>query len=391
MEAYYLEWFDLLVTVTLDPQTVNLNGLPQKQLDRITYAIREQKCQVKTMLKRAVYKQHSRKSITLLVRRFYADLILLYDQARENDHPSPVSAPGSVQEEITACLEELLCFVERQYSDFMGLDERVPMNHLVNTRQDLALKLDWLKEGLFQRISDKRLTGLVFTTLYDFVSTDTRPVTFREMIYKKELVRSLEEISTETEESRLYEALVELLVYRNFNKKGFVNYLTEKTALRVNVFSSVAEKLDAALLAYKEFNQMHRKPGVRLNPHYPDIHKVIGNWFAQEISYLEKKHQFEVFPLQPQELRGAGELPKAQLIMNADQIAVLIRALADTGKVASASVNHFFKAVVPWVSSRRQTDLSWQSMRKRSYAPEDKDKQAVMRLLKEMEQIVEGY
>ncbi|GAA4436410.1 hypothetical protein GCM10023091_14270 [Ravibacter arvi] len=136
---------------------------------------------------------------------------------------------------------------------------------------------------------------------------------------------------------------------------------------------------------------MHRKPGVSLNQHYPDIYKVIGNWFAQEITYLKKKHQFEVFPLQTQYSKEVDSLKKTHLIMNADQIAVLIRALADTGKVASSSVNQFFKAVVPWVSSLKQPNLSRQSMRKRSYAPEDKGKQAVMRLLKEMENIVNQY
>jgi hypothetical protein len=43
------------------------------------------------------------------------------------------------------------------------------------------------------------------------------------------------------------------------------------------------------------------------------------------------------------------------------------------------------------VSSSRQPNLSWQSMRKRAYAPEDKDKQAVMRLLREMEEIIDAY
>ncbi|WP_345027617.1 hypothetical protein [Ravibacter arvi] len=250
MDTYYLEWFDLLVTVTVDPKKAELYGMEKKHLDRITHAISEQKCLVKTALKRAVYKQKNIKSTTLLVRRFYTDLIILYDQAYENYQLSAGLAIKPIHDEITGCLEDLLYFVERQYSDFLGLDERVPINYLANTRQDLTVRLNDLKKTLFQRISDKRLTGLVLTVLYDFVSTGSRPITFREMIYQKELVRSLEEISGQKEEAQLYKLLIELLVYRNFNNKAFLNYLTEKTALRVKIFDSVTEKLDAILLAY---------------------------------------------------------------------------------------------------------------------------------------------
>lgn len=76
-------------------------------------------------------------------------------------------------------------------------------------------------------------------------------------------------------------------------------------AEEINTHESPVERMDKLLYYYKAFNQLHRKPDVKLNPKYHDLDIVIGNWFVQEILYLEKKLRLFVIPLQ-------GSLPVSE-------------------------------------------------------------------------------
>jgi hypothetical protein len=365
---YSLEWYDLLVCITLNPAKTDVTAITGAQAESILKRADEEKEKIKVQLKREVYALRNHTQIKLLVRRYHSDLIILLDQACENNNQIPAGAQelkvlsGVILEQ----LDELLSFIEGRYLKFLGLDEWIPTTYLHMTRDELKVKLDQLKAKIGRKISDKKLIDIVFDTLYKFTSEEKgRRVTFREVVYKKELVRGLEEIASYKGEKALYNAITELLIYRNFNKKAFV---------------SVTDKLDQLLLAYKEFNQMHLKPGVRLNPNYKGVKNVVGNWFAQEINYLEKKFQWDVSPLEVKKLpeRTKPSDLKIRLSLNSDQIAILLRAFVYTGILERGSVHAVFKALIPLLSSTERDDLSWDSVRKRSYATEDKDKKAVI-------------
>ncbi|TDE13208.1 MULTISPECIES: hypothetical protein [Dyadobacter] len=380
---YSLEWYDLLVCITLNPAKTDVTAITEAQADSILKRADEEKEKIKVQLKREVYALRNHTQIKLLVRRYHSDLIILLDQACENNNQIPAGAQelkvlsGVIQEQ----LDELLSFIEGRYLKFLGLDEWIPTTYLHMTREELKIRVDQLKAKIGRKISDKKLIDIVFDTLYKFTSEEKgRRVTFREVVYKKELVRGLEEIASYKGEKALYNAIIELLIYRNFNKKAYLNYYTEKIAGRINSFVSVTDKLDQLLLAYKEFNQMHLKPGVRLNPNYKGVKNVVGNWFAQEINYLEKKFQWDVSPLEVKKLpeRTKPADLKIRLSLNSDQIAILLRAFVYTGILERGSVHAVFKALIPLLSSTERDDLSWDSVRKRSYATEDKDKKAVI-------------
>jgi hypothetical protein len=47
--------------------------------------------------------------------------------------------------------------------------------------------------------------------------------------------------------------------------------------------------LEALLLLIKDFNQINSKSGVALNNKEKHIKRILGNWFSQEVQYLERK------------------------------------------------------------------------------------------------------
>jgi hypothetical protein len=382
-QQYSLEWYDLLVFITLNPAKTDVTSITKTQTESILKRADEEKEKIQVQIKREVYALKNHTEIELVVKRYHSDLIIMLDQTSENNNRIPAHAEELkvLLRVITGYLDELITFIEGRYLKFLGLDEWIPNTYLQMTREELKSRLDYLKARIGRKVSDKKLIDIVFGTLYKFtVEGPGRRVTVREVVYKKELVKGLEEIASLKSEKELYNAIIELLIYRNFNKKAYLNYYTEKIAGRINSYVSVTDKLDQLLLAYKEFNQMHLKPGVRLNPNYKGIKSVVGNWFAQEINYLEKKFQWDVSPLEtrklPERIKQADL--KIRLSLNSDQIGVLLRAFIYVGLLEKGSVQAVFKALIPLLSSNERDDLSWDSVRKRSYAAEDKDKKAVI-------------
>jgi len=385
-QQYSLEWYDLLVFITLNPAKTDVTAITKTQTESILKRADEEKEKIQVQLKREVYALKNHIEIELVVKRYHSELIIMLDQASENSNEIPAHAEDIkvLSRVITGHLDELISFIEGRYLSFLGLDEWIPKTYLDMTREELKVRLDNLKTKIGRKVTDKKLIDIVFGTLYKFTAKEPgRRVTVREVVYKKELVKGLEEIASLKSENELYSAINELLIYRNFNKKTYLNYYTGRIAGRINSYVSVTDKLDQLLLAYKEFNQMHLKPGVRLNPNYKGIKSVVGNWFAQEINYLEKKFQWDVSPLESRKLpeRSKQTDLKIRLSLNSDQIGILLRAFVNSGILEQGSVQAVFKALIPLLSSSERDNLSWDSVRKRSYAPEDKDKRAVIAMM----------
>ncbi len=107
-------------------------------------------------------------------------------------------------------------------------------------------------------------------------------------MYIKELLKELEALKNKGRENEIFTTLDKLLIYLNFNSEAYINYITQKIANKINDIESIHEKIDYLQFQFKEFNQLHRKAGIALCPQQTDLKDALGNWFTQEIFYLEK-------------------------------------------------------------------------------------------------------
>jgi len=160
-----------------------------------------------------------------------------------------------------------------------------------------------------------------------------------------------------------------------------MNYYTVKIAEEINAVPSPGDKIDRLLFHHKNFNQMHRKPGAKLNPFYGDVKEIVGNWFAQEISYQEKKYQWDVSPLASPVTtlkENKTEPFKILCFLSVDQIAIILRALDSLRIIQARSMNQVFESIVPYLSTTRKQQISWESMRSKAYNFEENDKKVVI-------------
>lgn len=256
-----------------------------------------------------------------------------------------------------------------------------------------------LRLKLYKLILDRQLVDIVLNVLYAFTNDPKMDytVTFRQMLYMKELIKELEVLEDPEKETCIYTALNELLIYLNFNSKAFMNHFTQRLAGKINEFENIGDKLDKLLMCFKEFNQMHRKPGVILNPQFRDLKSVLSNWFVQEIFYLEKKMHLSVTPLQGKAENSKNnplaskERLKVLCILSSDQTGLILRAADELRILIAKSMNEVFKTIVPHLSTPYKEDLSYDGMRSKSYVAEERDKKIAIETLERIVKKIRDY
>jgi len=398
---YPLEWIDLMITVTLNPARTNLEAITNEQVACISARLGNEITQLKSSLKNQAFILTKESQIELLIKKYHSTLIILLDEAFENKNKVIEKSDllRTAYNEIIICLDELLTFIEVRFSSYLSLDERVPATYLLVSKNELSQRLRKLETRLYKLFTDHRIVDIVLNTLYSFTNRpkEDYPVTFRELLYKKALIKELEILEDLEKKTCIYTALNERLIYLNFNSKAFANHFTERLAKKINEFENISDKLDQLLMYFKEFNQMHRKPGVIFNPQYRDIKTVLTNWFVQEIFYLEKKMHLSVSPLQgntelPKQ-KDSGEKQKQKVLctLSTDQTGLILRASDELRILVAKSMSEVFKTIVPHLSTPYKEELSYDGMRSKSYVAEERDKHIAIETLERIIRKIKEY
>jgi len=393
---YPLEWLDLLITVTLNPSNTDVSVITQEQAEHIETRLREETLRLQSlMMKSQVFSINKENEIDLLIKQYHDSLIALLDQTIKNQQ---LTAPKektiqNLNEAILTNIDKLFSFLETRFSKYISLDERVPATYFDVAKRELKVKVD----KFWKFASDNPVAKLLLNRLTHFVTASAHPyeLTFRVVLYLRELIDGLEEIDWMRSDREDFSQLEQLLIYMNFNSKKFMNILTGRLANEVNHYEQSVERMDKLLYFYKAYNQLHRKPNTKLNPKYRDLDTVINNWFSQEIVYLEKKLRLTVIPLQGNiettSRNGKTLIQKVLCVLSTDQMALILRATDDLRIIHDKSLTEVFRTIAPHLSTLYKEDISHEAMRSKSYNPEERDRQIAIETLERIIQRIREY
>ena len=334
-QTYLLEWLDLLVTFTLNPSKTDVSEITTVQSKAIIEKTIEQTAFIQSQFKIKVFSLNKEKQIKIIVGNYHSSLIIFLDNVIERNHNVAFERFDlkQVMKALILCFDELLSFIETRFSDYLSLDMRVPATYLVVSKKKLKKKIDKLKNNSTSTINDEKVTVILFDSLYSFVNCKANEkVTFRQVLYRKQLVKELELLRVPEREDIVGSTLIEVLIYMNFNSRTFINYFTKSVADQINCCENAAGKMEKLLFYFKEFNQIHIKDGVILNPHHQDLKTVLSDWFKHEMMYLEKRLHFSVIPLLDVDKKRnettiiANANDKVLCKLSTDQTALLLRA-----------------------------------------------------------------
>lgn len=399
-QTYLLEWLDLLVTFTLNPSKTDVNAITTVQSKAIVEKTIEQTLFIQSQFKIKVFSLNKEKQIKIIVGNYHSSLIIFLDNVIERSHNVAFERFDLKQviNALISCFDELLSFIETRFSYYLSLDMRVPATYLIVSKQKLKQKIDKLKNSSTSTINNQKVTTILFDSLYSFVNSKrNEKVTFRQVLYRKQLIKELELLKVMQNEDQANAALDEILIYMNFNSRTYINYFTKCVADKINCCESAAGKMENLLFYFKEFNQIHSKDGVILNPHHQDLKTVLSDWFKYEMMYLEKKLHFSVVPLltidKKQNQTAVIDITKDKVLckLSTDQTALILRASDELKILIAKSMNHVFKTIVPFLSTPHKVDPSYDSMRSKSYVAEERDKKIVIETLERMIKQIKEY
>lgn len=84
-------------------------------------------------------------------------------------------------------------------------------------------------------------------------------------------------------------------------------------------------------------------------------------------------------------------LTKILCRLSVDQIGIILKAADDVKLIVARSLSYVFKAIVPYLSTEKKKNISWDSMRSSTYHPEESDKAVAIAILEKMIRKIREY
>lgn len=391
-ERYVLEWLDSLISVTLNPAKSQIGSLLPEDSSTLNRQIVLEKDKVLAAIKSSVFNLNNESKIKCSIDKYHSSLIDLLDQALENRMKiAENNLFNIVLDTIITSIDEVLFLIESRFRKYLGTDERVPATYLNILQKKIPNRLMAISKKTHSNHHLQPVVAIVVSELDVFVNKHSH--SFREIFYIKDLCQELEHLQ-QADMTSFYSSVDELLISMNFNSKKYIYYLTQRLADHINGIEKAPEKMERLFFCLKLFNQFHKRPAMVFNAKDASLHTQITNWFTQEIFYLEKKAQYAISPLPihptKKEIK-AEEKQKILSMLSVDQMALILRAADEMKIIMARSLSSVFKSIAPHLSTPYQENISYDSMRSKSYSAEVRDKEIVIQNLQEMINKIKEY
>lgn len=397
-QGYALEWLDILISKSLNPEETDFSTIQQEDTAKIKVKIAEEKQRLKTFIRNTVFSLGNESKIRLFIKQYHDSLIQLLDKAVENheknleDHPQLENLTSS----LVICIEELLCFIENGFYDYLKKGEAVAITY--SSTATVAVK-KWLAEQgeELKNTLDRKKVEIILLQLKDFVrrAEKDHSVTCGEVAYVKELLHELKHLNRIEREDSIFSPLDFLLISMNFNCKAYRECLIQQLIENNNNCQHTAEKFKSLLLHSKIVNQIPVKPGRVLDAREMELKAVLSTWFKEEILYLKRKDKLlEGNSYGERKWTYAETVNQKNKIMcrlSADQLGIILRATDELGILVARSMSQTFRRIVPHLSTECRKNLSYDSVRSKSYAAERRDKEIATETLTRMIEKIKEY
>lgn len=349
-------------------------------------SIKEQSEVFKVRLADAVFRLRKEKQVCLLIEKYHYALVLLLDELLENRSNG---ANVDLLELAYHKVNELLLFIEKRFSNYLNPETELGPHYITLSQKDWPDRLNVL-EGRLQGSAGETLFRFVRESLLRFITAKRhRHMPLRALLYRKELIAEIEILTGSAKMARLPQSLHELLLYMNFNSRGYLEYYTREVAALANEREQADERMGYLQKRYRKFRRLYCNTLVGLHPDKENIKAMISGWFEVQLQlHGEKKlalimpygKAFKGLTLPP----SPKAIPKISCTLSGYQLGIVLRAADQAQVIRAPSLSSIFKAIVPYLSTPNAQDLSADSVRSKSYLFDEKDRQETIEMLEHL-------
>lgn len=394
---YPLEWFDSLIINTFESHNTSIDVISAYETEVLRERITSESKKIKIQIKESFFELKTKRQIRLLIRKYHSSFIFLLDRIIEIKKNEKFSAPEflKVFDFIVSSLDDLLSFLETRYPAFISLDQRVPFSYYAVWKSEITIALNnFNKKKAKIGEHDFEIEFLVNLLLVPLQDSRKVKSTYRQILYYRELLIELEKLNYLVPDSACFSELDLLLIRMNFNSREYAERLLTKAGIFLNSFESLSERLENIFHCCRQLANLNSDLKLTFNPSQQHLISFLENWFSNEIRYIEKK---TAVLLQEQNGISAGSEffqqadSKLECILSGDQIGLILRATDEARIIKAKSMNYIFKSIVPYLSTPVKRNLSYQSVRSKSYNAEDRDKEIAIESLEKIIRKIKTY
>jgi hypothetical protein len=377
-----LERYNHLVMVQLTALSTNCKNFTDDILSEwMEVSVKEKENIRRYLLKKSLHIK-TEKEFELLIQQYQAEIIQLMDVAFKGKLENDSEPRGRLFDVILKDLEEILTHIENRYTKYFSLEEKVPASYFQVSQPDLKKRVNELREFSIRVLANNQLIKIVFNPLDAFLGREEK-VSYRQLMYVKDLVSEMEGWASESEPSTTLRSFLALLLYMNFNAVKVVSFLMQEIADSANALPEQNQRLERLADYLKQCNQTQTKPGVSFRHNIPPLKDQLSDWIEEEMVCLEKKQtRFSVIPGYADEVIADEE--KLHLSFSIDIFSLLMRAAKDSKMFLNKELKGIFRIVSRFVRTGKVDKPSPNSMFNKSYVAERNAKEAAIDLLHEM-------
>ncbi|AWK04823.1 hypothetical protein HYN56_11535 [Flavobacterium crocinum] len=396
IKMYPLEWFDSLIINSFDTDNSSVK-VSEYELENLSKTIVSESKKIKIHIKDSFFELKSKRQIRLLIRKYHSSLVFLIDMVVEIRKIEKFNSPEffRIFDLIVSSLDDLLSFVEIRYSSFMSLDQRVSYSYFsIWKKETLEVLKNVIKKKENTEENDPELEFVVNLLAAPLQNSRKSKYTYRQILYYREIIIELEKLNYPVTESEGFSNLDLVLIRMNFNSGEYTERLVTRIGRYLEGFENLSERLEKLLYFCKKLSAINADLKLTFNPSQQNLISFLEYWFSSEIKFAEKK---AAILLQEQIDASVGSEfveqadSKLECILSGDQIGLILRATDEARIIKAKSMNYIFKSIVPYLSTPVKRNLSYQSVRSKSYSAEERDKEIAIESLEKIIRKIKTY
>lgn len=331
-----------------------------------------------------VVKADRKKEIRKYIRQQQLTLIALNGKLVKHVHPGKFVAaevspePISLYHHVYKTLDDLLLFMEKNFSGFFDSDIWLPASYRRIALQDISFDIEKLEADLSKFSIDSQLLTIVFFVFRQFIDEKcVNEITWRKVRYLKLLKKELNKlVANAKEDEDVTEPLQFLLINLNFNHFSFFAYYVNLIALQYENSDTVSQQLEKLKQHLKRVNLVPDRPGIIFDTRARPIKEQIAACMGEDLGLRADQLPIE---FSPEELRKL----KIELDLSIDEFGCLLNGLYKGIRlIKNANLLEVFALAACVFRTKRKENISAESLRKKYYSIEHNVKMRVIRHLR---------
>ena len=346
-----------------------------------TYLIRQSMC-IKNEL-----------TFKMLIHQYQAIIVSCLDKLSAKQKEENIHYPQKVYEFTIEEMEKLFSFIQNRFENYFNCEEKIPDIYLQRARQKVKEGFKLFEKHLLKEPKNKEILQIINYPLQNFLNEGLiKKVTYRNLIYTEKFIDQCFNFRKRNSTSNKNEdhALVELLVFTNFNYSGMATYIINKISIEINGIESKNNQFEELNFLLKKFNQLPERLGMCYNYKNASLKEQIISWIAEEIYFIEKNYKNAYQPPDAT-VENIDNEEKLHLSISVDVLTLIARAAKDNNVILNKHRTEIFKNISRHLRTKNAANLSVNSMIKKSYVAERSNKESAIDILHDMIKRIHGY